>query len=88
MIIVEINKKKAVFNIDQWSSNDIATKRILNDLFDTDSVSVSDTYKVSKYNKTIQGVDAVALDTIANLKPEIIEYIPDELPIETTGVVI
>lgn len=86
MIIITLNNISATFNKGIWICKDRNTEQILGSSFDETKLLVSDTYKMSEYFDGIQGIDSVALDAISNLKPKVIEYIPDDLPIEEPGV--
>ena len=87
MITVKINNAIAMFD-EQWSSDDAEVQKFLNSTFDINEFGPSVTYAISEYGKSVHGLDGAALDAIAILKPEIVKYIPDEIPEEQEGVVI
>jgi len=88
MITIKLNNILATFNGEQWSSDNERVQEFLNNTFDINEFGPSVTYETSKYDKNVHGLDGAALDAIATIKPEVIEYIPDEIPEEQEGVVI
>lgn len=88
MVIIKLYDTIAIFSNEQWACKDAEIQKSLNDTFNIDDIIVSNVYQISKYNRSVHGLDGVALDAIALLKPEIIEYIPDKIPEEQEGVVI
>jgi len=87
MIKIKINNAVATFD-GQWSSDDAEVQKFLNSTFDINEFGPSVTYAISKYDKSVHGLDGAALDAIRILEPEIVEYVPDEIPEEQEGVVI
>lgn len=88
MIAIKFDKNfEATFSGERWKCDDEDVQRILNDTLDLDEVSVSDAYRTSEYDASVYGLDGVALDAVSFLEPEIIEYVPDEIPEEQEGVV-
>ena len=81
------NRLEAKFSGSQWKSDDKDVTKMLNSFLDPDEVSVSDAYWTSEYDSKVHGLDGVALDAIAFLEPEVVEYEPDEIPVEEKGVV-
>ena len=68
------------FNGDVWKcepqdgdANEVL-ERMLNDTFDADDVPYGAGFTVSKYDKTVTGVDGFALDAIALFKPKVINH--------------
>lgn len=88
MITIKFNDVTATFSGERWKCDDEDSRKMLNDSFDMDEVAVSDSYRVSEYDETVTGLDAVALDAVAFLKPEIIEYLEDSVLAEEEGVII
>lgn len=88
MITIKFNDIEATFSGERWKCDNKDVRKMLNDSFDMDEVTVSDTYRVSEYDKTVTGLDAMALDAVAFLKPEIVEYSQDLVPEEEEDVVI
>ena len=82
------NGFEAKFSGSRWKSKDRDVAKMLNGFLDLDEVSVSDAYRTSEYDSTVYGLDAKALDGVAFLEPEVVEYEPDEIPAEEEGVVI
>jgi len=80
------------FNGEVWKCSpddgdvDEVLERMLNDSFDPDTVVYGDGYKVSKYDKTVTGVDAIALDAISIFEPVVINHSEYELPTDAVGV--
>lgn len=79
------NETEATFSDSSWKCDDRVTRTMLNDTLDLDEVTVSDAYR--EFKKTV-GLDAVALEAIWHLKPELVENMPDEIPAEEEGVVV
>lgn len=79
------NETEATFSGERWKCDDQVTQAMLNDTLDLDEVAVSDAYRVFK--KAV-GLDAVALEAIWHLKPELIENSPLEFASEEEGVVV
>ena len=88
MITIKLNNVLATFSGEQWSNDNERVQEFLNNTFDINEFGPGVTYAISKYNKSVHGLDGAALDAIAILKPEIVGYIPDEIPEEQEGVVI
>ena len=88
MITIKFGKNyEATFSDERWKCDDEDVRKMLNGFLDLDEVTVSDAYRTSKYDASVYGLDSVALDAVSFLKPEIIEYEPDEIPEEIEGVV-
>lgn len=79
---------EATFSDFNWVCNDELTEGFLNSRFDIDELSPGDVYRVSKKNKEVTGIDAVAFDTIMFLESEIIINEPNDMPEEIKGKVI
>lgn len=88
MITIEFYDVTATFSGERWKCDIEDIQKMLNDSFDMDEVAVSDAYKVSEYDETVTGLDAVVLDAAAFLKPKIVEYLQDLMLEEEEGVVI
>ena len=88
MITIKINDITATFSGERWKCGDKVVQQMLNDSFDTDEIAVSDGYRISKYDTDVIGLDGVALDVVAHLRPEIIEYEADVIPEEEKEVVV
>ncbi len=88
MITIEFNDVEATFSGERWKCDDEVVRKMLNDSFDMDEVAVSDSYRTSEYDENVVGLDGVALDAVAFLKPEIIEYSQDSVPEEEEGIVV
>ncbi len=86
MITVKFYDIEATFSGERWKCDDDEVRKMLNDSFDTDEVVISDAYRTSEYDKKVIGLDGVALDAIAHLNPEIVEYEEDTIPKEQEGV--
>lgn len=78
------NKTEATFSGTRWRSDDKDLQRMLNGTLDMDEVTVSDAYRVFK--KAV-GLDAVALEAVWHLGPEVVENAPPETVPEEKGVV-
>ena len=75
---------EATFSGSRWKSDDKVVQRMLNDTLDLDEVAVSDAYR--EFKKAV-GLDAVALEAVWHLEPELIENSPLEFASEKEGVV-
>jgi len=88
MITIKLNNIIATFSGEQWTSDNERVQEFLNNTFDINEFGPSVTYAISEHDKSVHGLDGAALDAIAILKPEIVEYVPDKIPEEQEGVVI
>lgn len=89
MIKIKFGKNlEATFSGSRWKSKNKDAAKMLNGFLDLDEVSVSDAYRTSEYDSEVYGLDGVALDAVAFLKPEVVEYEPDEILAEEKGVVV
>ena len=87
MIRVDFNNLIATFRDGVWSSGEFNATRFLNNTIDWDNIPPDAIYYVSKRNKEVAGLDAVALDAIYGLGGKLVENKPDELKLKS-GVVI
>ena len=90
MITILLHDNIATFKYDHWTSEneDEVQEQMLNDTFDINTISPGDVYRISKYDPTVTGIDAIALDAIANWKPKVINHSDEAFPEEQEGILI